>query len=123
MYLVNSLVLSYIYILLFLIPHYYSIILYISTKSSIRSSIRTTYNLRIKDHSSTYSYKYLPPWIPFNKHSAYRLLCIVHSSIYSSNCPYYISAYLVQISVLPSLRNHASHILSTRIIRPSIMNT
>ena len=55
--------------------------------------------------------------------SAYRILYIVHSSIYSSNCPSYISASLVQRTSLPSLRNHASHLLSTPIIRPSKMNT
>ena len=49
----------------------------------IRSSIRITYNLRIRDHSSTYSYQHLPPWLPFNKRSAYRILYIVNSSIYS----------------------------------------
>ena len=57
----------------------------------IRSSIRTTYNLRIREHSSTYSYQYLPPWFKFKKRSAYRILSIVHSSIYSPNivCHYY----------------------------------
>ena len=89
----------------------------------IPSSIHITYNLRIRDHSSISSYQRLPPWFPFNKHSAYRILCIVHSSIYSSYCPVYISASLVQRSSLPSLRNHASHILSTLIPRPSKMNT
>ena len=44
----------------------------------IRSSIRTTYNLRIRDHSSTSSYQHLSPWFTFNKHSAiaYYLLFI-----------------------------------------------
>ena len=76
----------------------------------IRSSIRITYNLRIRDHSSTSSYQHLPPWFPFNKRSAYRILSIVHSSIYSSNFPSYISDSLVQRYSLPSLRNHASHL-------------
>ena len=89
----------------------------------IRSSIRTTYNLRIRDHSSTSSYQHLSPWFTFNKRSAYRILSIVHSSIYSSNCPSYISASLVKRAPLPSLRNHASHLLSTPILRPSKMNT
>ena len=89
----------------------------------IRSSIRTTYNLRIRDHSSTSSYQHISPWFTFNKRSAYRILSIVHSSIYSSNCPSYISASLVQRAPLPSLRNHASHLLSTPILRPSKMNT
>ena len=77
----------------------------------IRSSIRTTYNLRIRDNSSTSSYQHLPPWFPFNKRSAYRILSIVHSSIYSSNCTSYMSASLVQRTSPPSLRNHASHFL------------
>ena len=67
----------------------------------IRSSIRTTYNLRIRDHSSTSSYQnlYLKlTWFTFNKRSAYRILSIVYSSIYSLNCPSYISASLVQRS-------------------------
>ena len=85
----------------------------------IRSSIRTTYNLRIRDHSSTSSYQHLPPWFPFNKFSAYRILTIIHSSIYSSNYPSYISASLVQRSSLPSLRNHASHLLSIPILCPT----
>ena len=85
-------------------------------------TIRTTYNLRIRDHSSTSSYP-LSPWFTFNKRSAYRILSIVHSSIYSSNCPSYISASLVQRAPLPSFRNHASHLLSTPILRPSKMNT
>ena len=89
----------------------------------IRSLIRTTYNLRIRDHSSTSSYQYISPWFTFNKRSAYRILSIVHSSIYSSNCPSYISASLVQRAPLPSLRNHASHLLSTPILRTSKMNT
>ena len=89
----------------------------------IRSSIRTTYNLRIRDHSSTSSYQHLSPWFTFNKRSAYRILSIVHSSIYSSNCPSYISASLVKRAPLPSLRNHASHLLSTPILRPSKINT
>ena len=89
----------------------------------IRSSIRTIYNLRIRYLSSTSSYQHLPPWFTFNKRSAYRILYIVHSSIYSSNFPSYISASLVKISSLPSLRNHASHLLSTAILRPSKMNT
>ena len=89
----------------------------------IRSSIRTTYNLRIRDHSSTSSYQHLYPWFTFNKRSSYRILSIVHSSIYSSNCPSYISNSLVQRSSLPSLRNHASHLLSTSNLRPSKMNT
>ena len=45
----------------------------------IRSSMRTTYNLPIRDHLSTYSYQHLPPWFPFNKRSAYRILSLVHS--------------------------------------------
>ena len=89
----------------------------------IRSSIHTTYNLGIRDHSSTSLYQHLHPWFPFNKRLAYRILSIVHSSIYSSNCPSYISASLVQIYSLPSLRNHASHFLSTPILHPSKMNT
>ena len=40
----------------------------------IRSSIRTTYNLSIRDHSSTSSYQHLPPWFTFNKRSAYSIL-------------------------------------------------
>ena len=58
--LVNSIVLSYI--------DYCSSILINLPSSSIsplnrviRSSIRTTYNLRIRDHSSTSSYQHLPP--------------------------------------------------------------
>ena len=86
------------------------------------SSIRTTYNLRIRYHSSTSSYQHLPTWFIFNKRSAYRILYIVHSSIYSLNCPSYISASLVQISSLPYLRNHSSHLLSP-ILRPSEINT
>ena len=120
--LVNSLVLSrieYCYLILINLP--------LSSISPlnrvIRSSIRTTYNLRIRDHSSTFSYQHLSPWFTFNKLSAYRILPIVHSSIYSSNCPSYISASLVQRAPLPSLRNHASHLLSTPILRPSKMNT
>ena len=89
----------------------------------IRSSIRTTYNLRIRDHSSTSSYQDLPPWFLFNKRSAYSILSIVHSSIYSTNCHSYISASLVQISFLPYLRNHEYHLLSTSIIHSSKMNT
>ena len=89
----------------------------------IRSPICTTYILRIRDHSSTSSYQHISPWFTFNKRSAYRILSIVHSSIYSSNCPSYISASLVQRDPLPSLRNHASHLLSTPILRPSKMNT
>ena len=89
----------------------------------IRSSIRTTYNIRIRDHTSTSSYQHLPPWFLFNKRSAYRILSIVHSSIYTSNCPCYISASLVQRAYLPSLRNYESHILSTPILHPSLMNT
>ena len=120
--LVNSLALSRI--------DYYSSILINLPLSSIsplnrviRSSIHITYNLRIRDHSSTSSYQCLPPWFPFNKRSAYGILSIVHSSIYSSNCPSYISASLVQISSLPSLRNHAFHLLSTPILHPSKINT
>ena len=41
--------------------------------------------------------------------------------MYSFNCPSYISSSLVYISSLPSLSNHASHLLSTPIIRPSKM--
>ena len=89
----------------------------------IRSSIRTTYNLRIRDYSSTSSYQHLPPWFIFNKRSAYRILSIVHSSIYTSNCHSYISASLVQRSSLSSLRNHASNLLSAPILHPSLMNT
>ena len=48
----------------------------------IRSSIHTIYNLRIRYHSSTSSYQYLPPWFRFNKRSAYLILSIVYSSIY-----------------------------------------
>ena len=89
----------------------------------IGSSIRITYNLRIREHSSTSSYQHLPPWFPFNIRSAYRILSIVHSSIYFSNCPSYISASLVQRSPFPSLSNHASHLLSNPILHPSKMNT
>ena len=89
----------------------------------IRSSIRTTYNLRIRYHNYTCSYRHLPPCFIFNKLSAFRIPYIVHSSIYSSNCPSYISASLVQRYSLSSLRNHASHLLSTLILRPSKMNT
>ena len=89
----------------------------------IHSSIRTTYNLHIRDHTSTSSYQHLPPWFPFNKCSDYHILYIVHSSIYSSNCPSYISASLIQRSSFPSLRNHESHFLSTPIHHPSKMNT
>ena len=85
----------------------------------ISSSIRTTYNLRIRDHSSTSSYQHLPPWFTFNKRLAYRILSIFHSSIYSSNFPSYISTSLVQSTSLSSLRNHAYHLLSTPILRPS----
>ena len=53
----------------------------------------------------------------------YRILSIVHSSIYSSNCPSYISASLVQRAPLPSHRNHISHLLSTHILRPLKMNS
>ena len=52
----------------------------------------------------------------------YRILSIVHSSIYSSNCPSYISDSLVQRAPLQSLRNHTSHLLSTPILRPSKIN-
>ena len=70
--------------------------------------------------------------------SIVHILSIVDTSIYSSNCPYhsmvlyrhfcieiyiYISDSLVQRSSIPSLRNHASHILSTPILHPSKMNT
>ena len=99
--LVNSLVFSRIY--------YCSSILINLPLSSISplnqvilSSICTTYNLRIRDHSSTSSYQHLPPWFPFNKRSAHRILSIVHSSIYSSNCPSYISASLVPIPPITS---------------------
>ena len=81
-----------------------------------------TYNLRILDHSSTSSYQHLLPWFTFNKRSAYRILSIVHSSIYSSNCPSYISAFIVQRTSLSYLRNHAYHLISTPILRPSKMN-
>ena len=120
--LVNSLVLSHI--------DYRSSILINLHLSSIsplnrviRSSINIIYNLRIQDHSSTSSCQHLPPWFTFNKRSAYHILSIVHSSIYSSNCPSYISASLVQRSSLPSLRHHASHLLFTPILNPSKMNT
>ena len=106
---VNSLVLSRIdYCSSILTNHPLSFISPINRV--IRSSILITYNLRIRDHSSTSSYQHFPPWFPYNKRSAYRILSIVHSSIYSSNFPSYISASLVQRSSLPSLRNHASHI-------------
>ena len=85
----------------------------------ISTYIRTTYNLRIGVHSSTSSYQHLPPWFPFKKLFSYRIQAIDHSSMYSLNCPSYISASLVQKSSLPSLRNHTSHILSTPILRPS----
>ena len=85
----------------------------------ICSSIRTTYNLRIRDHSSTSSYQNLPPWFTFNKRSTYRILSIVNSSIYSSNCSSYISVTLEQRSSLPSIRNYASHLLYTPFLRPS----
>ena len=104
------------YRLLFIDPYQSSIIL--SPPNQV-----TTYNLRIRDHTSTSSYQHLPPWFPFNKHSAYRILSIVHSSIYSSNCPSYISASLIQRSSLPSLKNHESHFLFTPILHPSKMNT
>ena len=80
----------------------------------IRSSIRITYVFEIiplLPHTTI-----LSPWFPFNKYSAYRILSIVHSSIYSSNCPSYISDSLVQRSPLPSLRNHSSHLLYTPIL-------
>ena len=89
----------------------------------MRSSIRITYNLRIRDYSSTSQYQHLPPWFPFNKRSAYRILSIVHSSIYYSNCPSYILSSLVQRSSLPYLGNDASHLLSTPILHPTKMNT
>ena len=120
--LVNSIVLSRIYhcsLILINLPLYS-----LSPPNRvIHSSIRITYNLRIRDHTSTSSYQQLPPWFPFNKRSAYRILSIVHSSIYSSNCPSYISASLIQRSSLPSLRNHESHFLSTPFLHPSKMNT
>ena len=89
----------------------------------IRSSICITYNLRIRDHSSSSSYQHLHRWFPYNKRSAYRILFSFHSSIYSSNWSSYISAPLVQRSSLSSLRNHAYHLLSTLILRSSKMNT
>ena len=39
-------------------------------------SVTFPYNLRIRDHSSTYSYRHLPPWFPFNKRSTYIILSI-----------------------------------------------
>ena len=59
-------------------------------------------------------------WFSFTKQSSYRILSIVNSLIYSSKYPSYISASLVQLSVLSSLRNHASHLLATPILRPQI---
>ena len=50
----------------------------------IRSIILTTYNLRIREHSSTSSYQHLPPWFPFNKNAlfiAYYLLFIPQCTI------------------------------------------
>ena len=121
--LVNSFVLSHIDYCSSVLINLYNLLSSISPLNRvIRSSIRTTYNLRIRDHSSTSSYdgiyQYLPLWFPFNKRSVYRILSIVHSSIYSSNCLSYISASLVQRSSLPSLRNHESHLISTFILRP-----
>ena len=119
--LVNSIVLSRI--------DYFSSILINLPLSSIsplnrviRSPIRITYNLRIRYHSSSSLYQHLPPWFPFNKRSAYRILYIVHSSIYSSICPSYISASPVQRSSLPSVRNHPSHLLSTSIVHQKMNN-
>ena len=89
----------------------------------IRSSIRTTYNLRIRDHYSTSSYQHLSPWFTFNKRSAYRILSIVHSSLHSLNILSYISASLVKRYSISSLRNHAYHLLSTTILHPSKINT
>ena len=89
----------------------------------IRSSTRTTYTLRIRDHSSTSSYQHLPPWFTFNKRSANSILSIMHSLIYSSNGPSYMYASLVQRTFLPLLRNNAYYLLYTPILRPSKMNT
>ena len=89
----------------------------------IRPSIRTNYNLHIRDHSSTSLYQHFLLWFSFNKRSSYRILSIFHSSIYCSNCPSYISASLVQRSSLLSLRNNSYHFLSTPILRPSKIKT
>ena len=115
------------YRLLFLNP-YKSSIIYISPKSNYSfinpyNIYVVIYNLGIRDHSSTSSYQHVPPWFTFNKRYAYRILSIAHSLIYSSNCPFYITASLVQRSSFPSLRKYASHLPSTPIIRPSKLNT
>ena len=65
--LVNSLVLSCIYYC----SSTSSIFHYLLSLPYIVISICTTYNLCIRDYSSTSSYQHLPPWFPFNKHSAF----------------------------------------------------
>ena len=55
------------------------------------------------------SHKKLRPYIVKVSVLGYFPLSIVHSSIYSSNFPSYISVSLVQIFSISSLINHESH--------------
>ena len=88
------------------------------SKPSYCSSIRTTYCLRIREHSSTsFINTYLPSFHLTNASFIAYIILFISQYILR-----YISVSLVQLSSLPSLSNHASHLLSTSILRPSKMN-
>ena len=105
--LINSLVISRI--------DYCSSLLYILPASSIaplnritRSSIRSIFNIKLSDHSSTTdSFQCIPNWFPYRKRSLIRLLSITHKSIYFS-IPSYIFDLLLIRSTTHNIRSTSS---------------
>ena len=113
--LINSLVISRI--------DYCSSLLYILSASSIvplnriiSSSIRSIFNIKLSDHSSTDSFQIKPNWFPYRKRSLIRLLSITHKYIYFY-IPSYIFDHLLILSTTHNTRS--TSIINLIIPQPS----
>ena len=127
--LINSLVISRID---------YCSLLYILPASSIsplnriiRSSIRSIFNIKLSDHSSTDSFQIIPNWFPYRKRSLIRLLSITHKSIYFSILSYISDLLLIRSTthttssinlIIPQPSSLKFQKLSFSYIVPSIWN-
>ena len=81
----------------------------------IRSSIRSIFNIKLSDHSSTDSFQIIPNWFPYRKRYLIRLLSITHKSIYFS-----IPLYIFDLILIRSTTHNTRSTSSINLIIPHL---
>ena len=131
-----SLLICLYFLVLIIVLVYY--IIFLLPKYPIRQNhqmIRSIFNIKLSDNSSTYSFKLLPDGFPYKKLLLIRLLSITHKSIYYSTPSYIFDLLSIRSTTHDTRSTSSIHLviphpyflkfqnLSLSYIIPSICNT